>query len=166
MQTPHPLDLPVTFGRDPAGSFTLESAVWVPRPVEEVFPFFSAAENLGRITPPMLGWRILTPLPIDMRAGAMIDYRISVHGLPMRWRTLISGWDPPRRFVDEQVKGPYTLWHHEHLFEPADGGTVCRDRIRYRVPFAFLSHRWIVQPDLRRIFTYRQTRMREVLAAG
>ena len=156
----------MTFGRAPGGAFTLESAVWLPRPRDELFPFFSAAENLGRITPPILGWRILTPLPVVMRAGALIDYRILVHGLPMRWRTLISAWEPSSRFVDEQVKGPYRRWRHEHSFEPLDGGTLCRDHIEYTVPFAFLSHRWIVRPDLLRIFTHRQERMRELFNPG
>jgi len=96
-----------------------------------VFPFFAEARNLETLTPPWLKFEVLTPAPIVMRPGTLIDYRIRVHGLPIRWRTEITAWDPPHRFVDVQLHGPYTLWHHTHTFEERDGGTLCLDHVRY-----------------------------------
>jgi ligand-binding SRPBCC domain-containing protein len=110
-------------------TFELSTAVWLPRRVEEVFPFFGDAHNLDVLTPPWLHFRILTPAPIDMRAGTLIDYRISLRGLPMTWRTRITEWDPNRRFVDEQVRGPYLEWIHAHDFESLAGGTLMRDTV-------------------------------------
>jgi len=142
-----------------AGSrFTAE--LWLPRPREEVVPFFANAANLERLTPPWLTFRLLTPTPIEMRAGALIDYRLRVRGVPLRWRTRIAVWEPPDRFVDEQLRGPYRLWVHEHTFAEADGGTLCRDDVRYAVPGGALVDRWLVRPDIERIFAYR----REVLS--
>ena len=90
-----------------------------------------------------------------MREGSIIDYKLRVRGLPLRWRTRIKVWEPPHRFVDEQLHGPYRQWIHEHTFEPRDGGTICRDMIRYAVPLDFLMHRWFVRPDIERIFQFR-----------
>lgn len=133
----------------------------LPLPPEEIFPFFADAGNLDAITPPWLHFRIVTPRPVDMRAGALIDYKLRVHGLPMRWRTLISAWQPPHRFVDEQVRGPYRLWVHEHTFEACDGGTLARDVVRYAVPFDFIAHPLFVKPDIKKIFAYRQEALRK-----
>lgn len=146
---------------------SLEAQLWIPRNREEVFPFFANASNLQRITPEFLDFRILTPEPIPMHSGALIDYRLSLHGLPIRWRTLISVWEPPFRFVDEQVRGPYALWHHEHLFEERDGGTLVTDRVRYAIPFSFLPgseliHKLFVKGDILRIFEFRQSCLRDV----
>src|SRR5688572_24197584 len=105
-------------------TFELSTAVWLPRPVEEVFPFFGNAHNLDVLTPPWLHFEILTPPPIGMRVGALIDYRISLRGLPMTWRTRITVWEPNRRFVDEQLRGPYREWIHTHDFEHVAGGTL------------------------------------------
>lgn len=135
----------------------------LPAPLERVFAFFAAPENLEVITPPWLRFRILTPRPIVMAVGLKIDYRISMRGVPMRWRSVITAYEPGRRFVDEQVKGPYRMWVHEHTFEPTgSGGTLVRDRVRYalpRVPGSSIVHRWLVKPDLQRIFAYRKERI-------
>src|SRR5690348_414160 len=112
--------------------FVFESELWLPRPRDAVFAFFADADNLETITPPWLRFEILTSKPITMRPGALIDYRLRIHGIPIRWQTEIAEWSPPHRFVDIQLRGPYTLWHHTHTFEEQDGGTLCRDLVRYR----------------------------------
>lgn len=140
---------------------TLEIAL----PRDEVFPFFANAENLQRITPPSLGFRIITPTPIEMKAGALIDYRISVHGMPMTWRTQITAWDPPFEFVDTQLKGPYKQWIHRHTFtETASGTTLIEDEVRYRLPFEPLGDlaRFFVEREIKGIFDYRQKTVAEV----
>lgn len=137
------------------------SELWLPQPREEVFAFFSDARNLDAITPPWVRFQTVTPAPIDMKAGALIDYNLRVHGLPIRWRTKITEWNPPVRFVDEQLRGPYRLWVHEHEFESRDGGTLMRDRVRYAVPFDFLAHRFFVRRDVERIFAYRTESLRQ-----
>jgi len=142
---------------------TFDSELWVERPREEVFSFFADAANLQRITPPWLGFEILTPLPIEMGAGALIDYRLRVRGLRLRWRTRIEEWDPPASFADLQLRGPYRLWHHVHSFEEREGGTLCRDRVRYAVPFDRLVHALLVRPDIERIFAHRREVLRGLL---
>jgi ligand-binding SRPBCC domain-containing protein len=132
-----------------------QAELWLPLPPAELFRFFGDAANLDAITPPWLHFQVVTPPPIVMREGALIDYRLRVHGLPLRWRTCISAWQPPHRFVDEQIRGPYRQWIHEHTFEPRDGGTLARDVVRYAVPLDFLLHRWFVRPDIERIFRFR-----------
>lgn len=129
--------------------------LWLPLPPDELFPFFADAGNLDALTPPWLHFHIVTPPPIAMREGALIDYRLRVHGIPLRWRTRINAWQPPHRFVDEQIRGPYRQWVHEHTFEPRDGGTLARDRVCYAVPFDWLTHRWLVRPDIENIFLFR-----------
>ena len=122
--------------------------------------FFTAAENLPVITPPWLGFRVRTPSPIVIGRDTVIDYTIRWAGLPVRWRTLIIDWSPPHQFIDLQVRGPYALWHHQHRFEPADGGTICADRVIYRLPFGplgRLAHAAIVRRQLLKIFRYRRT---------
>ena len=144
--------------------FTLQTELWLPRPRDEVFAFFADARNLETLTPPWLKFEVLTPTPIEMRPGTLIDYRIRVHGFPIRWRTEITAWDPPRRFVDVQLRGPYTLWHHAHTFEERDGGTLCLDRVRYRPRGGALINWLFVRRDVERIFQYRQQRLRELFA--
>jgi len=148
---------------------TLQTEQWLPRPLEEVFAFFSDAANLEELTPPWLHFRILTPLPIEMRAGVLIDYQIQYRIVPLRWRTEITVWEPPHRFVDRQLRGPYRQWIHEHTFEAKDGGTLMRDRVDYAVPGWLLEpliHAWIVGPDVRRIFAYREEKMRQRFGSG
>ena len=135
----------------------------------EVFPFFADAGNLEAITPPWLRFRIVTPRPIAMHEGALIEYRLRLRGLPIRWRTRIDAWDPGVRFVDRQLSGPYRLWHHTHTFEPLPGGdTLMRDEVRYELPLGALgevAHRMLVRRDLARIFDHRAHRIRALLQA-
>jgi ligand-binding SRPBCC domain-containing protein len=142
----------------------LSRELWLPRPPEEIFPFFGEAANLEILTPPWLNFQILTKRPIEMRVGAIIDYRLRIHGVPLRWQSEITAWEPKHRFVDEQRRGPYRLWRHEHTFALREGGTVCRDHVRYAVAFDFLVHRTLVRPDIERIFTYRQEKLRQMFA--
>ncbi len=125
----------------------------------ELFPFFADAANLETITPPWLGFRILTSLPVTMRSGAEIDFRLKLHGVPIGWKTRITAWEPPRRFVDEQVRGPYRVWRHEHVFEPLDGGTLMTDRVEYAHFGGPLLERLLVRPDVERIFRWRRERL-------
>lgn len=145
--------------------FTLETELWLPYPLEEVFRFFAEARNLEALTPPWVGFEVLTPAPIMMARGTLIDYRIRVHGIPLRWRTEIAEWQPPHRFVDQQLSGPYTLWHHTHSFEERDGGTLCRDRVRYRPRGGALVNWLFVRRDVERIFRFREERMKELFPA-
>jgi ligand-binding SRPBCC domain-containing protein len=142
--------------------FTLQTELWLARPRAEVFPFFAEARNQETLTPPWLKFEVLTPSPIMLRPGTLIDYRIAVHGLPIRWRTEIAEWDPPRQFVDVQLRGPYTLWRHTHTFDERDGGTVCLDQVRYRPRGGVLVHWLFVRRDVERIFQYRQQRLKEM----
>ena len=141
-----------------------QSELWLPLPPEKIFPFFADAANLDALTPPWLHFHIITPPPIVLKAGALIDYRLRVHGLPLRWRTRINVWQPPHHFVDEQICGPYRQWIHEHTFEARDGGTLACDIVRYAVPFDFLAHRWFVRPDIERIFKFRMEALRNRFA--
>jgi ligand-binding SRPBCC domain-containing protein len=143
------------------GSF-FHSEIWLPRPIAEIFPFFGNARNLEIITPPWLQFKILTEGPIEMREGTLIDYRIRLRGIPLRWQTRIDVWDPPRRFIDIQVRGPYQRWHHEHIFEPKDYGTLCSDRVDYAVPGGTLVDRLFVGRDLERIFEFRREKLLEL----
>ena len=150
--------------------YRLETTLWLPLPPGDVFAFFADARNLERITPSFLAFRILTDGDIAMRAGALIDYRIGLRGIPMTWRTEIAVWDPPRCFVDVQRRGPYRLWEHTHTFVEADGGTLVTDIVRYALPvpgfLAGLINRLVVQPDLRRIFTYRHGALEKALGVS
>lgn len=141
-----------------------QTELWLPRPRAEVFEFFSNAGNLETLTPPWLRFSILTPQPIPMRKGALIDYKLRIHGIPVRWQTEITAWDPPARFVDEQRRGPYRVWIHEHTFEERDGGTLARDRVEYAAPGGWLVERLFVRGDVERIFRFRQETMAKLFA--
>lgn len=141
---------------------SLVATAVLPAALEEVWGFFSDPRNLQRITPPALEFRITTPLPIEMREGAIIDYRLRIRGVPVRWRTRIAAWEPGRRFVDEQVRGPYRKWVHEHRFREVPGGVEAVDRVEYRPPGGVLEplvHALFVWPEVRRIFAYRGARL-------
>ncbi len=135
--------------------FEIRREVVVPRALEETFEFFSDAFNLEKLTPPFLKFTVLTPAPIDLRDHAVIEYRLKVRGIPVRWKSRISSWEPPHRFVDEQLKGPYRKWRHEHSFEAHPDGTLVRDHVRYAVLGGALVNRFFVRPDVEKIFDYR-----------
>jgi hypothetical protein len=149
-------------------TYRLERSQFVPRPRSEVFPFFADAGNLEAITPPFVGFRILTPQPIEMRPGAIIDYRIRLFGVPVRWRTEIESFDPPHGFVDVQRRGPYRLWRHTHRFVEQPGGTLLLDEIDYQLPagpLGPLAHALFVRRSLDQIFTFRQTVIERIFGA-
>jgi ligand-binding SRPBCC domain-containing protein len=138
---------------------------WVAHPIGEVFDFFSRAENLERITPPWLGFRILPPAPVELKQGATIAYALRIHGIPVKWRTLIERWAPPREFVDVQEKGPYRVWRHTHRFSAVNGGTLLQDDVEYALPFGLIGrivNRLQVARDVAKIFEYRERRIREL----
>jgi ligand-binding SRPBCC domain-containing protein len=145
--------------------YRLDTWLWIPLPRAVVFDFFADARNLERITPAFLVFRMLTPTPVQMRRGTLIDYRIGLRGLPMTWRSEITTWDPPACFVDVQVRGPYRAWHHTHAFEDVDGGTRVVDTVEYAVRgpslIANAINRLVVAPDLTRIFTFRHEALQD-----
>jgi ligand-binding SRPBCC domain-containing protein len=139
--------------------YTLKQKQVLSRPLKEVFAFFARPENLQQITPPELGFQIITPSPIVMEKGSLIDYQIRLSGLPFRWRTLISSYNPPHEFVDEQIKGPYSFWHHRHQFYAEGDETVIEDTVTYTIPFGILGrivHTLFIRAKLRKIFEYRK----------
>ncbi len=125
----------------------LERTITINRPLNEVFDFFSKADNLEKITPTNVNFRILTPQPIKMQKGTMIDYKIKLNGIPMKWRTEITDWQPGIMFADNQVKGPYVRWYHQHFFKDLGNGTTeMTDRVEY------LSPGWILEPIINAVF--------------
>jgi ligand-binding SRPBCC domain-containing protein len=147
------------------GDYIRESRVWLPLPRETVFALFSDARNLARITPPWLRFRIVGPVP-PMGAGTVLDYRIRWLGIPLSWRTYIREWDPPVRFLDVQVRGPYSRWEHRHIFLEERGGTWIEDRLTYQLPFGplgRLAHVLLVERQLEAIWSYRDHKVAELL---
>ena len=139
---------------------------WIPKPIDEAFAFFSRPENLEEITPPWLGFHIVRS-DKQLHAGSLINYKLRIHGFPMRWSSEIKIWEPPYRFVDNQLRGPYKLWHHEHRFSEQNGGTLIRDHVDYALPLGILgeiAHALLVRRDVESIFAYRQKRLEELLA--
>ncbi|HXS33254.1 MAG TPA: SRPBCC family protein [Solirubrobacterales bacterium] len=148
----------------------LERSQRVEVPVDLAFAFYGDSRNLEPLTPPWLHFEVTTPKPLTLGAGTLLDYRLKLHRVPVRWTTLIETWEPPLRFVDSQAKGPYSLWEHTHLFEPdGDGATIIRDRVRYALPLGplgVIAHRLFVRRDLERIFDYRRDAVAARLNAG
>lgn len=150
----------------------LEHSQWLPVTPRIAFAFFERPENLALVTPPELGFDLLTPLPLMMRDGAVIDYTIRLTGLRWRWRTLITAYQPPLRFIDEQMLGPYSFWRHEHLFSAEGEGTRMLDRVDYALPnllpgwFSRWLDRVYVRPQLQRIFEHREGRFAQMIGQG
>lgn len=147
-----------TTGLNPSRQELLRTQ-FIPRSREDVFAFFADAFNLELITPPFLNFGVLTTAPIELHRGTLIDYRLKLYGLKMRWQTRIECYEPPRRFSDLQLKGPYRYWHHRHEFEAVDGGTLMRDRVEYELPLGplgMLAHGLLIRRTLNRIFDYRK----------
>lgn len=138
-------------------------------PIDKIFEFFSKADNLNLITPPEVNFKILTPLPIEMKKGTLIDYKISLNGIPFSWRTEITSWEPPYRFVDTQIKGPYKIWIHEHTFSETPQGTIVKDSVEY-LPKGWIAepliHNLFVRKKLENIFDYRQNKLSLIFAHG
>jgi len=155
--------LSITDDPDRRGGYMLRSVCELPAPLDKVFRFFSQAENLQKLTPPWMHFEIVTPTPIEMRVGTVIDYRIKVRLLPMTWRSEITIWEPGVRFVDEQRRGPYRYWRHEHTFAATEAGTRVVDQVQYGVPAGWLTHRLLVRPDLEKIFAYREQQQWKLL---
>lgn len=151
-------------------TYVLERAQTIPLSRPATFAFFGAAHNLERITPPYLQFKVLTPAPIKMAAGALIDYQLALYGVPFHWRTLIEAWEPETRFVDRQINGPYSLWHHTHTFEAlGPQQTLMRDVVQYRVewgPIGGLAHEFFVRRMVNEIFAYRAQAVTEILKPG
>ena len=137
----------------------------VNKPIEEVFAFFAKAENLNIITPPELKFKITTPLPIDMKKGTLIDYKIKLNGISFKWKTEITDWTPPYRFVDTQIKGPYRVWIHEHIFGSQGNNTIVKDIVSYLPPGWILEpviHKLAVKKKLEHIFDYRMEKIKSI----
>jgi len=147
--------------------FTIEREQWLPRPLDEVFAFFSRPENLQEITPPWLDFRVMDAPQIPF-PGALIRYRLRWHGIPLRWTSEITEWNPPHRFIDRAISGPYAAWNHEHSFTGQGNGTLVRDRVQYALPLGWLgvvAHKLRVSHDVERIFDFRAARMRQLFPA-
>lgn len=148
--------------RPKRGLHHLRREIELPRPLEQVFAFFADAFQLETLTPPWLNFQVITPPPIVMRPGLRIDYRLRLRGLPLRWTSEISVWDPPHRFVDVQVRGPYRWWYHEHRFVPTGAGTRVIDEVEYAVAGGPLVHALLVRRDVKRIFDFRERILRDL----
>ena len=160
MSTTHPTtdyNPAIRHARLGRGQHRLETQTWFALPVAQVFPFFTDVENLERITPPELGFRIVTPTPVEIEQGTLFEYRLRLWGVAFGWHSRISLWDPPHRFADEQLRGPYDTWFHEHVFEAEQGGTRMTDRVTYRLPGHPLAGPLLplVRRQLERIFRFR-----------
>lgn len=146
--------------------YRLRKSIWLPQPRAKVFEFFSNPGNLDRLTPAWLKFTILTPATGQLRQGALLDYRLRIRGMPIRWQSEITVWEPPHHFVDRQTKGPYSLWVHEHTFEERNHGTLVGDNVEYAVPGGIIVKKFLVAPDLERIFAYRHKILAELFNPG
>lgn len=148
-------------------AYHLERELFIARPHEEVFAFFADAGNLERITPPFLRFHILTPQPIEMRAGTLIDYELHLYGVRLKWRTLIEAFEPPSFFIDTQLSGPYRRWHHRHEFTEVLGGTQMWDRVEYDLalgPIGAVANALFVHRSVKRIFDYRNATIAKIFS--
>ena len=143
-------------------TFLFETQQTLDQPLSEVFEFFSDAHNLAVITPPWLRFEVLTPAPIEMSPGTLIDYRLKIHGIPIRWQSEITEWNPPHAFADEQRRGPYRLWRHIHTFNETENGVVITDSVEYAVWGGRLVNKFFVRPDIEKIFAYRSKQLDEI----
>jgi ligand-binding SRPBCC domain-containing protein len=154
--------LSITRGKD--ACYVLRSQTTVHRNLSDTFDFFANAENLNLITPAWLKFTIVSETPIKMGPGTQIDYRLKIHGFPVKWRSEISLWEPPYRFVDTQIKGPYLMWSHTHTLDISPNGhTIVNDYVKYKVPFGRVTNRLFVARDLKRIFRYRNLATKKAL---
>ena len=144
-------------------TYRVETELWLPRARDQVFAFFADPRNLQRLTPTWLRFEILTPSE-SIHRGALLDYRLRLRGIPIRWQSEIEVWEPPYRFVDRQTRGPYSLWVHEHTFAEKDHGTLVSDKVEYRVRGGRLVQKFLVEPDLQRIFQYRRGVLEELFS--
>lgn len=138
--------------------YTLKRTQLIKHPREEVFKFFKKPENLEKITPVDVGFAILTPLPIEIHTGTILDYKINLLGFHIRWTTLITNYSEPEQFTDVALKGPYSFWHHRHTFEESEKGTIMTDEVTYAIPFGILgrlTHKFWIKKQLENIFDYR-----------
>ena len=149
-------------------TYNIKFEQFIDLPINDVFNFFSKPENLSLITPPRLKFDILTPSPIEMKEGQLIDYSLTImYFIKLRWRTLITDYEKPYRFVDQQIKGPYSLWHHTHKFEEKDGGTLIHDNVTYAIPFGIIGqliHIIYIKYDIHHIFEYRHKILNEIFS--
>lgn len=150
---------------DKKGFYLLEAECEISRPVDEVFELFSDAFKLESITPPWLNFHVITPAPIEMQVGTLIDYQLRMYGIPMRWQSEITVWEPGMRFVDEQVRGPYKCWHHEHGFKQVGDKTIVSDKVEYGVPGGSLVHNLFVRKNVETIFKYRTEKLLELFSS-
>ena len=149
-------------------TYSLEFEQFIDLPIEDVFNFFSQPENLSLITPPRLRFDILTPTPLEMKEGQLIDYSLKIlYLIKLHWRTLITDYQKPYKFIDQQIKGPYTLWHHTHIFEEKDGGTLIKDNLKYVIPFGWIGraiHFIYIKHDINGIFQYRHKILNDIFS--
>ena len=149
-------------------TYNLEFEQFIDLPIEDVFDFFSKPENLSLITPPRLRFDILTPTPLEMKEGQLIDYSLKIlYLIKLHWRTLITDYQKPYKFIDQQIKGPYTLWHHTHIFEEKDGGTLIKDNLKYVIPFGWIGraiHFIYIKHDINGIFQYRHKILNDIFS--
>jgi ligand-binding SRPBCC domain-containing protein len=143
-------------------TYMIKSSIWLPAPRERVFSFFSDPKNLQQITPNWLHFRILRSSTPEIGAGTVLDYKLRLRGVPIRWQSEITAWEPTLRFIDQQRRGPYRLWIHQHLFTEKEGGTQIEDLVEYAIIGGRLVNRFLVRPDLEKIFAYRQEALRHL----
>ncbi len=157
------IELMGTVWRTEMKTFTLSTDQLIEKPRDEVFSYFSDAHNLAEITPPWLKFVVLTPRPIVMQVGTLIDYRLKLRGIPVKWQSEITEWNPPYEFVDEQRRGPYRTWIHTHTFTETDEGTIVGDQVEYAVLGGQLVNNLLVRRDIEKIFEYRSEKLHEFL---